>query len=234
MDRIELHVVGYGYDYERWTVDYQIFYGDTRKISDPVWLALHNFVNQKRYKICSKDVAIGMCGVDCGYDPRKSDKRNKDYKGKAHIVYEFVSRRTTNFMAVMGNPDDKAMGILKESRISDDKTTLTKRYLLSVSILKESIMNTIENRFGYGTIHVPKYVMVNDVKTEIPNDWYRQFLSERYQEKSNKSGEYEWHAFYRNEVLDTFNYSETGYSFNNISSWTNEDYSNYYYLLMED
>lgn len=234
LDRIELHVVGYGYDYERWTVDYQIFYGDTRKISDPVWLALHNFVNQKRYKICSKDVAIGMCGVDCGYDPRKSDKRNKDYKGKAHIVYEFVSRRTTNFMAVMGNPDDKAMGILKESRISDDKTTLTKRYLLSVSILKESIMNTIENRFGYGTIHVPKYTMINDVKTEIPDDWYQQFLSERYQEKSTKSGDYEWYAFHRNEVLDTFNYSETGYSFNNISSWTNEDYSNYYFLIMED
>ena len=45
------------------------------------------------------------------------------------------------YIAVMGTPDEKAMGIIKEMRISDDKTSLTKRYMVSVSLLKESIMN---------------------------------------------------------------------------------------------
>lgn len=233
-DRLELHVVGYGYNYEKWTIDYQVFYGDTKNINDPCWLALHNYIIQKRFKVCGKDIAIGKCAIDCGYDPRKAAKRSKDYKGKAHIVYEFVSRRTAKFVAVMGNPDDRAIGMIKDSRINDDKTTLTKRYMVSVSALKEQLMNTVENRFGYGTLHVPKYTKINNESIELPDDWYKQFLSERYQEKDKKSGEYEWHAFYRNEVLDTFNYTEACYAIDNVSSWSNQDWSDYYYLLMED
>lgn len=234
IDRLELHVVGFGYNGEKWTIDYKVFYGNTKDLNDPCWLALHNYVYNTEFKVCGKSVIMGICAIDCGYDPRKADKRDKDYNNKAHVVYEFVSKRSDRFVAVMGTPDEKAIGIIKEGRIHDDKTTLTKRYMVAVSLLKDSIMNIIENRVGYNTIHVPRYNIVEGEKVELPDDWYMQFLSEQYKEDPKKPGKYGWYAFHRNEVLDTFNYAWAASAVNNISSWTDENWRDYYLSILED
>jgi phage terminase large subunit GpA-like protein len=233
-DRLEMMVTGFGPNGEKWVVDYKIFYGNTSDIGDPCWGALHDHVYNHQYLVCTKNVTIGMCAVDSGFNPRKTEeKRNKDYIGKAHIVYEFVSLRQDRFMAIMGSPDDKAIGIMKESKITDVNTTLTKRYMVSVSLLKESLMDIVGNSEGFNTIHVPMWEMVEGVKKEIQNLFYQGFLSERWQENSKKPGTYHWFAFYkRNEPLDTYNYSIAAATAHNIPSMSNQNWSTYYFRLM--
>ena len=228
-DRLELAVVGFGYNGEKWIVDRQVFYGNTARIDDPCYTALSDFAYQKTYLVSGQEVYIGGIAMDAGYDPRKAAKRKKDFNGKAHIVYEFVSLRQDKFIAIMGNPDEKSMGIIKESRINDVKTTLTKRYMVSVSLLKESIYAIIENSEGFNTIHVPKYVILEGVKVEIEDEFYKQILSERYQDDPKKPGKMGWFPIRaRNEMLDVLNYSIARAYFDNIFAWSIEEYSSYY------
>ncbi|MCP4393488.1 MAG: hypothetical protein GY804_04370, partial [Alphaproteobacteria bacterium] len=41
-DRLEVCTTAFGYNGEKWIVDYQIFYGDTANLDDPCWIALHD------------------------------------------------------------------------------------------------------------------------------------------------------------------------------------------------
>lgn len=233
-DRLEICVTGFAVNSEKYIVDYQIFYGDTANLDDPCWLALDDWVNNHEYKILGKPAYIEMCAIDAGFDPKKA-KRGKDYAGKAHTVYEFVSVRVDRFIATMGNPDDSAIGILKESRINDVKTSLTKRYMVSVSLLKELIMSVIDNTEGHGAIHVPRFQMIEGLQKNVPDDWYQQFLSERYQEDPKKPGTFQWTKIRaRNEVLDCFIYSVAAADSQTVTRWTNETWANYYYALVGD
>ena len=231
-DRLEMCVTGFGINGNKHIVDYQIFYGKTENIDDPCWIALDDYVYNHEYKILGKEAYIEMCAIDAGYNP-KAEKRDKDYAGKNHIVYDFVSTRIDKFIAIMGNPDDKAIGILKESRITETQTLLMKRYLVSVSLLKEMVMNVIDNSQGHNTIHVPKYQKIQDIKAVMPDEFYQQFLSERYQENPKKPGTYIWKKIRnRNEVLDTFLYSIGAADYAGVTRWTNEVWSSYYQELM--
>ncbi|MCP4393967.1 MAG: hypothetical protein GY804_06855, partial [Alphaproteobacteria bacterium] len=212
-------------------VDYKIFYGDTKNIDDPCWFALENYVYNQEFSICGEpDCTIAYCAVDAGYNPGKGDPRNKDFESKAHVVYEFVSRRTDRFMAIMGSPDDsKMLGYIKESKISDMKTSLTKRYMVAVSLLKTEIMDVIEHDSGFNAIHVPKWQAEGQ---ETPDEFYMQFLSEVFQEDPEKKI-MKWTKIRdRNEVLDTFIYSIAAAEFRNIRSWNIEAWSSYYYGLV--
>lgn len=234
-DRIELLVVGFGIGTDgsaghKWIVDHQIFYGRTEDINDPCWYNLDEFVRTKTYTILGKPNGIELCALDAGYNPRASkDKRDKDYAGKAHIVYEFVSLREGLFIAVMGDPSDKAIGIIKESKINDGQTSLTKRYMVSVSLLKEMVMSVIENTGGHNCIHVPKYQTVEGIRREVPDELYQQFLSERYQEDPKNVGHYKWvKVRARNEVLDTFLYAIAASDFHGVNKFTLENWNTYY------
>jgi len=233
-DRLEMCVTGFGVNGEKYIVDFQIFYGDTSNPDDPCWLSLEDWIYNHEYKILDKSSWIEMCAVDAGYNPSaRNDKRGKDYAGKAHVVYEFVSIRVDRFMAVMGSPDDKAIGILKESRINDVQTTLTKRYMVSVSLLKEMIMNVITLKEGHNCIHIPKYQTVEGIKIRVPDEFYQQFLSERYQEDPKKPGSFTWIKIRsRNEVLDTFIYSIAAADSQGITRWSNDVWSTFYHELL--
>lgn len=232
-DRLELCVTGFGYNGEKWIVDYQIFYGNPENIYDECWDSLDDFVRQHSYSVLGKDVYIGRCAIDSGYDPRKAKRRDKDFNDKAHIVYEFVSTRQDLFVAVMGTPDEKAMGIVKEARISDQKTTLQKRYMVSVSLLKDIIMSVIEQSFGFNTIHVPMFQVIEGKKELVPDEFFQQFLSEVYREDHKNRGKFGWFKVRsRNEVLDTFIYSIAASALDNISTWSNERWSLYYFEVL--
>jgi len=234
-DRLELCVTGFGFNGEKWIIDYQIFYGSTENIDDISWNSLNDFGYEKLYSVQGHELPISMITIDAGYDPRKSDKREKDFNNKAHIVYEFVAQRTDRFSAIIGSPDEKAIGILKESRISDMNTSLKKRYLVSVSLLKDSIMNVIANTSGFNTIHFPKWQIVEGLKKIIPDDFYQQFLSERYQENPKKPGRFGWFKIRaRNEKWDTFIYTIAGAAIFNLSAWSNQMWSDWYFDLVED
>jgi phage terminase large subunit GpA-like protein len=228
-DRLELHVVGFGADKEKWAlIDYKVFHSsDVGNIDDPCWNALEDYVYNHTYDICGIECNISRCGIDSGYDPREAKKRNKDFNSKASIVYDFVYPRTDRFTAIMGVSTEKAMGIIKEAKINDVRTPLTKRYNIHVSIVKEMIMNVIEQTEGTGTIHFPRYQMFGNSKKTIIADKYKRFLSERYQE--TKPGVYGWVKIHeRNEDLDTFIYAVAMAEYEGVNSWSYEYWNTYY------
>ena len=226
-DRLELHVVGFGPGMEKWSVDYKIFYGNTANIDDPCWLGLHEWVYGHTYKIVGEDSYISKVAIDSGYDPRAA--RGKDWAGKSHIVYDFVAPRTDRFIAVMGFEDKKAVGLLKEARTENQR--LTKRVNVYVSLIKEMIMSTIDIAHGPGATHFPRYTYAGDNRQELPDEHYRQFLSERYQEIKPK--EFGWKKIYkRNEVWDTFIYAIAAAEYIGISSWTQDAWVSYYYQIV--
>lgn len=233
-DRLELMVTGFAVNSEKWIIDYQIFYGKTEDLNDPCWMALEDWVYNHEYKILGESAYIEMCAIDAGFNPgQKYEKRDKDYAGKANVVYEFVAPRVHKFIAVMGSPDDKAIGILKESRINETQTALTKRYMVSVSLLKEMIMNVIGNTEGHNTIHVPRHQYTEGIKMDIPDTFYQGFLSERFQEDPKKPGTFKWTKFFtRNEPLDTFNYSIAAADSQGVTRWSNDIWSRYYLELI--
>jgi phage terminase large subunit GpA-like protein len=233
-DRLELLVKGLGANGEEWMIDYQIFYGTPGNINDGCWRNLRDFVYSHTYRILGSDYNINCTAIDCGWDPRKG-KREKDFVGKANIVYEFCAQQLAGwFIPVMGVPDDKESGIIKEARISDPGTPITKRYNVFVSSLKESLMNRIDQTEGYGTVHVPRWENETGVKREIGNEWFRQFLSERYQEDPKKPGTYGWFKIYqRNEPLDTWNYATAAAAFKGVLQWTNWEWIDRYNSMLE-
>jgi phage terminase large subunit GpA-like protein len=227
-DRIELHVVAFGKGMQSWSVDYRIFYGDTSNIDDPCWIALDEHVYSKTYRICGVEQLISMCAIDSGFDP-KFMRRDKDYAEKSHVVYDFVSERQDKFIAIMGSDDTKMLSLIKETRVQTHYR-LTKRYNVAVSLAKEIIMSNIDKLGGSRAIHFPKNMLVDGIKTLVPDQHFKQFLSERYQEIS--PGKYGWEKiFQRNEVLDTFIYARAAAEYRNIQTWTSDVWDSYYYTI---
>jgi len=232
-DRLELHVVGFGADKEKWPlIDYKIFHGKPESIDDSCWIALDDYVYNHTYKICGIECRISRrCGIDSGYDPGQA-KRVKDFSNKANVVYDFVYPRQDRFTAVMGYSTEKTIGIIKEAKINDIRTPLTKRYNVHVSLIKEMIMEIIEQKEGVGTIHFPKWQMIGNQKKIIPDDKYKRFLSERYQEI--KPGVFGWVKIHeRNEDLDTFNYAWAMAEYEGVTNWSYETWYSYYLGLIE-
>lgn len=224
-DRLELHILGIGTGMELWSIDYKIFYGNPSNIDDTCWDSLSEHVYGTSYKISGEDILISKVSIDTGYDPRKAKAQaNGDGGGvMQHVVHEFVAMREDRFIAIMGIAEEKSLDVIKEARIHGT-SSLKKRYNISVSLIKDMLMNNVELLGGPRSIHFPKYTMTDTgQRIEIPDEHFKQFLSERYQElKSKKFG---WEKIYiRNEVWDTFIYAlATAYILNlpgkNIGWW---------------
>lgn len=225
-DRIELQVVGWGIGLESWSIDYRIFYGNPGNIDDPSWIGLDEYIYTKTFLIGNVETYVSMCAVDCGYDPR-AEVRVKDWTGKTSVVYEFVSQRPDRFIAVMGVDDQKVLTPIKEARV--DGHLLKKRYNLATGLFKEMLYSALDIHSGPGAIHFPRYA-VNDSgqQRELPDDHWRQFMSERYQEI--RPGQFGWKKIYRrNEVLDTYVYARAAAEFHGLNGWTADRWLAYYW-----
>ena len=222
-DRLECHVVGFGPGMEKWSVDYRIFYGNPANLDDPCWIALEEFTYSQTYPAGNRQSYIGQIAIDSGFGP--SNKRDKDWAGKTHVVYEFVGRHQDRFIAIMGIPEDKSVSILKEARV--EGSTLKKRYNVSVGIVKEMVMANLDLTSGPGAIHFPRSRMENGKKIQLPDDHFRQFMSERYQEIA--PGKFGWVKIYkRNEVWDTFIYAIAAAYYQNLPGKSAEIWQIYY------
>ena len=230
-DRLELHVVGFGANSEKWSIDYQVFYGRPEDGNNPCWQLLDDWVYNHVYNVAGIDCNIAFCAIDSGFDPGKATRREKDFANKSNVVYDFIAPRQDKFMSVMGISGDKATGIIKETKVNDITTQLNKRYNVYVSVLKEMVMNTVGTVSGYGTIHFPKYIMIADQKKEMVDHPFKSFLSEVY--KETKPGKWEWKKIYeRNEYLDTFNYAIAAADYFGFNKLSPESWMKYYYDLI--
>lgn len=231
-DRLELHVVGFGIGMEAWSIDYQVFTGNPADLNDFSWGALHDWVYSHTYKVLGVDMYVSLCAVDSGWDPKK-ENREKDFAGKNNTVYDFVASRQDRFIATMGVPDDKGIDLIKPGQTNKATSALKDRYNIYVSMIKELVSSRLELDAGPGAIHFPRYRIGRGGKREpIPDEHYRRFLSERYQEIKPK--EFGWKKIYkRNEQWDTFIYAYAAAVFRNINSLSIAQWVRRYRLLLE-
>jgi len=226
-DRLEIIIIALGVGMEKWIVDYQIFYGDPTDQGNPCWQALHKFAYKTTYKIRDRPIHISKIAIDCGFNPK--NRRPKDWDSKAHTVFQFVAPRQDLFIAVRGAGEMQgSFDIIKAMRINQDRGgfQLTKRYDVNTHVIKEMILRHIDELAGPQAIHFPKYTILDGVKLEIADEFYRGFLSERYQEI--KPGIMGWHAFYtRNEPWDTTIYAIAAMYLENAQTWDDDWWHNY-------
>lgn len=231
-DRLELHVVGYGPGMEAWSIDYKVFTGDPSDLQDFSWGALHDWVYTHSYQVLGVDMYISLCAVDSGWDPNK-EQRSKDFAGKANTVYNFVAPRQDKFIATMGVPSEKGIELIKSGKTYSAASQLKERYNIYVSSIKELISYRLELDEGPGAIHFPRYQLSQTGQKElIPDEHYRRFLSERYQEIEPKK--FGWKKIHdRNEQWDTFIYAYAAAEFRNIPALSTIQWMRRYKKLLE-
>jgi phage terminase large subunit GpA-like protein len=206
-DRIEVGVFGLYYGLELALVDFKRFYGDPAKIDDKSWSALREFIRDKTYQIQGRPRSILKCGVDCGWDPKH--KRYKDWTSKNNTVVSFCATTAGLCVPVKGIPDprDVTSDVIMSARTHND--SLTTRYNVNTSVIKDMLYTNLDLTEGPGTIHFPKF---GDLSTGVPlgDHYFKSFLSESY--KEDKNGRLNWVPHYaRNEVLDVAVYAVAMY-----------------------
>lgn len=81
-DRVELEVVGWGYNKESWSLAYEVFYGDTGHFNNPVFKTLYKFLaiscvfRKKDYKNQNCIHRIQATAIDCNY--------------RTHVIHDVV------------------------------------------------------------------------------------------------------------------------------------------------
>lgn len=192
-DRIEVIITGWGRSGESWIIEKKIFFGLTEEVDNPIWAELSLWALTKEYKVHGKAQAISRIAIDQGYNPSENKNlgRGKDFAKKPHIVQDFVAENY-RFMSVRGITGQGE--IITSKKIQGGK--LTRRYDISVDILKEDIFARIERKEGPGAIHFPDFEKEN----------FKQFCSEVFKQLPTKK--FGWGKVYeRNEVLDCYIYS---------------------------
>ena len=222
-DRLELGVIAVGKGLETWYVDRQVFYGNPGNINDACYTALEVYVRTHTYDIRGHKVGILLTAVDTGYDPKH--KRGKDWDSKSNTVYQFCGPRQDKFVAIKGFPELQNWDLLQESRVNAG--ILTKMYKINTPMMKEMIYRNITLVEGPQAIHFPKWMTrENGAKDYIGDEFYKQFLSERYQEiEPGKMGWKKMRA--RNEVLDLYIYALAMAYYRNLQVWTDDVWDKY-------
>jgi len=203
-DRLELGVLAVKYGMELHFIDHVVFFGDPANINDrSTWGALHEFIYSKTYQTENGvELYIYKCGIDVGYDPNEKNQRGskKDFHNKKHTVYQFVSMRMDKFVALKGADSSAGLtGIVTPKKVREGAVTVC--YHVDVSQVKRIFFASIGADAGPYSLHVPKYRKYGMIEELISDEWYKQILSERYQEI--KPGVMGWKKLQdRNELLD--------------------------------
>jgi len=202
-DRLEIAVWAVGAGMEKWLVDYRVWYGSPETLTDSVWGKLHQYAYDHKFSIQGAQVEISRIAIDCGWDPKY--KRPKDWQDKSHTVFSFLALRSDKFIAVRGAGEMIAtMDIVKPMRLKG--APIARRWDVNSSVIKEMIMRYIDILGGPQAMHFPAARNDEGVERSMGEDFFRGFLSERYQEIGK--GKMGWSRIYRdNEPLDATIYA---------------------------
>lgn len=192
-DRLELQVVGWGDKKESWSIDYQVFMGDTA--SDKPWTELGEYLN-KIFPFENDETSglpIKMTAVDSGFNTQH--------------VYNFCRTFTSNKVIPIKGVDSLSV-IIAQPRAVDVKTTGKtirrgiKVFSIGVSMLKSELygwlklQQPINEETPTGYCHFPQY----------DEEHFQQLTAEKLHIKKNRRGfaQTEWVKHReRNEALDT-------------------------------
>lgn len=214
-DRLEAHVIGWGRNSEKWTVDYQVIPGDTTNLnSNGPWQRMADLIQKEYTHSTGQKLRIHSTCIDSGYNTQ--------------VVYEFVRKFShlrvyaikgqENLPMVVGSPKDV------DIKLPDGKIIYrgTKYWPVGVNVLKSDIYGwlkrecpteeeRIENGYPTGFFHFP----------EMNEDFFKQLTAEQLVPvviKGYKRSR--WQKVYeRNEVLDTSVYATAAAYLAGIPTW---------------
>lgn len=214
-DRIEIEIVGWGRNKESWSVDYQIFRGDTS--DEKVWNEFKDFLNSKTFpKQSGGELPIRMTAIDSGYNTQH--------------VYNFVRQfAPTKVAAVKGNESlQMIVGIPKvvDARSAKGKVfrRAVKLWSVGVSVVKTELYGWLKydppigtEEFPTGFCHFPEY----------DEEFFKQLTSEKIVVKHNRKG-FTTMDFVkdreRNEALDCRVYARAAASMVGLDRMRDKDF----------
>lgn len=194
LNRLELHIVGWGYDKRRWVLDYRVLPGNV--MTDDAWNELDKVLNEFFIRPDGVELPVSKMAVDSG-----------SYTSQ---VYKWCARHDRRVQAIKG--DDKMPKILGSLTAVNKNDAGKDMPGLMLQMVGSSYMKT--ELYGY--------LMLNKMDDDqlgpqgyihlIKRDerYFRGLVAEEERVKQDKKGRnvYEWYTiFERNEPLDTMNYA---------------------------
>ncbi|MBZ9852808.1 phage terminase large subunit family protein [Mesorhizobium sp. CA13] len=205
-DRVEWHLVGWGARRQRWTIDYGVFDAQTvppggkphsGHISEPeIRTALDNLLKREWPDFLGNRRAADLLAIDGNAWTADVWEWAKRHPLSRVIMTRGVPNETASLLAMVKKERDSKGRVVKYSR---------KFFNLAVSILKMGLYRGLKKQDPdeVGYVHLPK---------GLPDDFFRQLVSERRLQEKSRSGIVSWRWLLpdglRNEVLDTMNIAE--------------------------
>lgn len=193
-NRLELMVVGWGYQYESYVVAYRDFPGSPGK--EDIWLQLDAYLKRKFSFKNKKNLSIACTLIDSG----------GHHTGN---VYKYVyGKAKRNIFAIKGQ-GGFGINILNGFRKTTKKGVPSINLLsLGVNALKDLVYSRLTILEGAGTCHFP-----TDSTKGCGIDFFKGLTAEVKVKKMTSKGEkIEWEVLpdRRNEPLDLMNYATAG------------------------
>ena len=211
-DRIHVEIVAWGRNFETWSIEYIILFGDTAQ--EEVWKQLDNIV-QKTWTLADKNkIGLSRFCIDAGYN--------------TNFVHNFTRRYPANrVFPVIGRDNQKSIlsvPILMETKNDKVRRRGLKSYPIGSSIIKQEIYGFLRQSspqpgqgFPFGFCHFPQY----------PESFFQELTAEDFVKTIRKGyAVYEWRKSRpRNEALDCRVYARAAACLMGIDRFSEDDWS---------
>jgi terminase, large subunit len=186
-DRLEVIVLAWGQQEERWVADYEVFHGDPAQQS--VWADLDRFLLGRYYREDAQELRVKTACVDTGGHHA------------AQVISFCKSRRSRRVFPIKGQGGPKPIWPKHSSRTGKSNDQI---FMIGVDSAKDAIYGRLRiTKPGPGFIHFP----VGDICDE---EFFAQLTSEQVQTRHKEGRPYRVWILppgKHNEVLDCFCYA---------------------------
>lgn len=186
-DRLEYQIIGWGYGYESWVIQYGVIPGDLS--SDLPWKELDNVISKKYYFEDGRHLLIMMTFIDSA-----GNHTNEVYKYT-------LPRQTSSIYPIVGRSGDKPI----LSNVSRNNLYKTVLITVGVDAAKGRLFRNLAiDDIGPAYVHFPR-----DQERNCDQHYFAMLVSEKC-EIVPKGGQFTqvWKVINkRNEALDTFVYA---------------------------
>lgn len=199
-NRLELHVVGWGYDKRRWVLDYRVLPGEVSTLE--AWNELAKVVNEVWVREDGVELPMQKMCVDSG-----------NYNS---FVYKFCSTQDKKRVVPIKGQDHLGRIIGSTSAVHKTEAGKDAPGVMLVNVGSSFLKTEL---YGYLMLHKDKddefgpqgYVHL----LQLQDSYFKGLVAEEERVKKDKKGRNvaEWHViFERNEPLDTMNYARAAAS----------------------
>ena len=199
LDRIEVEVIGWGRNKERWSIEHKVIPGMVHE--EEVWKGLSLFLESEFKHVDGHKLGITMAGIDSGYEAQR--------------VYDFCKKYSPSKVIPLKGRDDLTSMIgtpvaleIRNSKTGKKKKRGVRLWMIGVNLIKDEVYGGLKlsppddiiDGYPAGFTHFPQYDL----------EYFRQLCAEKriLVKKPNGFTKYSYVKHYeRNEILDLHVYN---------------------------